>query len=331
MGEILSQAEIDALLSALSSGEMSAEEAARREERSIKVYDFKHPDRFSKDQVRTLHSLHEHFARLFSTSLSAFLRSIVEVKLVSVDQLSYDEFIRSMPNPTCICTINMKPLQGEALMELSPGLSFSIVDRLMGGAGHEFKRNRELTEIEQTIIEKVILRAFDCMREAWANIVPLQPSLNKMETNPQLFLQLYLATEMVILMTLEIICGDTSGTMSLCVPYVVLEPITQDLKPGSWFTSSRGRGESPHLKLLQRRLERVDMEIVVELGRAQSTVREVLGLEVGDVIRLHTRQDDEIEVRIGEKLRFMGTPGIYRSHRAVKLTRTVSPEETEVF
>lgn len=327
MGEILSQSEIDALLNALTSGEMTAEEAARDEERTIKPYDFKHPDRFSKDQVRTLNSLHEHFARLFSTSLSAFLRSIVEVKLVSVDQLAYSEFIRSIPNPTCICTVEMQPLNGNALLELSPTLSFAIVDRLMGGSGQEFKRNRELTEIEQTIIEKITLRAFECLKDSWANVVTLKMSLTKMETNPQLFLQLFLPTEMVILITFEITCGDTAGTMSLCIPYVVLEPVAQEIKPGSWFAMNRESVETPHREALERRIEQVTMEVVAELGATTMTVRDLLDLEPGDVVPLGTRQDDPVRVLIDGNVRFMGAPGTYRSHRAVKLTHRFTPEE----
>lgn len=327
MAEILSQSEIDALLTALSSGELSAEEAVQEEERSVTLYDFKHPNRFSKDQIRTLHSMHEHFARLFSTSLSAFLRTIVEVKLVSVDQLSYDEFIRSIPNPTCICTVLMKPLQGQALMELSPALSFSIIERLMGGAGHEFKRNRELTEIEQSIISKIIHRAFDCLREAWANVATLRLTLEKMETNPQLFLQLFLATEMVVLMTFEIATAESSGTMSVCIPYVVLEPVAQGLKPGSWFTPGRSQEQDSNREIFQRRLERTQMQIRVDLGTARLSVRDILNLQCGDVITLQTRHDEPVRVYIGGQFRYLASPGTYRSHRAVKLLERVLPEE----
>ncbi len=180
MADILSQGEIDALLSAFATGDSGgAGEASAGDEdekvRQVKVYDFNHPDRFSKDQIRTMHNLHEQFARLFSTSLSAFLRMIVEVKLVSVDQISYEEFIRSIPNPTSLNIINMDPLEGEALMELSPTLSFPAVDRLMGGQGQVFKKNRELSEIEMTIIEKVLYRAFDCLHEALGECSSAQP------------------------------------------------------------------------------------------------------------------------------------------------------------
>ena len=221
MADILSQGEIDALLSAFATGEGPVDVTAEEEEkvRQVKVYDFNHPDRFSKDQIRTMHQLHEHFARIFSTSLSAFLRTIVEVKLVSVDQISYAEFIRSIPNPTSLNIINMDPLEGDALMELSPTLSFPVVDRLMGGAGQVFKKNRELTEIEQTIIEKVLYRSFDCLHEAWANVLPLNLSLEASETNPQLLMQRYLPSEMVILMTFEVMMGEISGTLSFCIPY----------------------------------------------------------------------------------------------------------------
>ncbi len=326
MADILSQNEIDALLSAFASGEGAADTATDEDERvrEVKVYDFNHPDRFSKDQIRTMHNLHDHFARVFSISLSAFLRTIVEVKLVSVDQISYEEFIRSIPNPTSLNILNMDPLEGKALIELSPTLSFPVVDRLMGGAGNVFKKNRELTEIEQTIIEKVLYRAFDCLHEAWGNVLPLNLTLEQSETNPQLLMQLYLPSEMVILMTFEVTLGEISGTLSLCIPYPTLEPIAHQLSSSSWYAASKKELSEEHAEVLYDRLRRVDLPIIAYVGAARLKVRELLELESGDVIQLNQRTGDEFVVQIGEEYRYYAKPGLHRKHNAIKITRIIA-------
>ncbi len=329
MADILSQGEIDALLSAFATGEGPVDVTAEEEEkvRQVKVYDFNHPDRFSKDQIRTMHQLHEHFARIFSTSLSAFLRTIVEVKLVSVDQISYAEFIRSIPNLTSLNIINMDPLEGDALMELSPTLSFPVVDRLMGGAGQVFKKNRELTEIEQTIIEKVLYRSFDCLHEAWANVLPLNLSLEASETNPQLLMQRYLPSEMVILMTFEVMMGEISGTLSFCIPYPTLEPIAMQLSSASWYSAAKKELSEEHADVLYKRLRRMNLPLIAYLGSARLTVRDLLELGEDDVVQLGQRIDEDLWVCVGKEYRYQGSPGTHRKKRAIKLTKILSPQD----
>lgn len=325
MADILSQAEIDSLLSAFATGEGAPDLGGDEEEkvREVKVYDFNHPDRFSKDQIRTMHNLHDHFARVFSISLSAFLRTIVEVKLVSVDQISYEEFIRSIPNPTSLNIINMDPLEGKSLMELSPTLSFPVIDRLMGGAGNVFKKNRELTEIEQTIIEKVLYRAFDCLHEAWANVLPLNLSLEQSETNPQLLMQLYLPSEMVILMTFEVTLGEISGTLSFCIPYPTLEPIANQLSSTSWYAAAKKELSEELAEVLYDRLRRVEIPIVAFVGAAQVTLKELLELQEDDVLQINKRTDEDFVLQIGDEYRYLGKPGISRGHNAVQITKII--------
>lgn len=327
MADILSQNEIDALLSAFATGEGAGGESGDLSDeriREVKVYDFNHPDRFSKDQIRTMHNLHDHFARIFSISLSAFLRTIVEVKLVSVDQISYEEFIRSIPNPTSLNIINMDPLEGKALIELSPTLSFPVVDRLMGGAGNVFKKNRELTEIEQTIIEKVLYRAFDCLHEAWANVLPLNMSLEQSETNPQLLMQLYLPSEMVILMTFEVTMGEISGTLSYCIPYPTLEPIASQLSSTSWYAASKKDLSEEHAEILYDRLRRVNIPVIAYVGSSRMSMRDLLSLEEGDVVQLNRRTDEDFVLRIGGEYRYFAKPGIKKGHNAIQITRIIT-------
>jgi len=325
MADILSQGEIDALLSAFSTGEgpggIGDADGDDEPIREVKVYDFNHPDRFSKDQIRTMHNLHEQFARTFSISLSAFLRTIVEVKLVSVDQISYEEFIRSLPNPTYLCIINMDPLEGNALMELSPTLSFPVVDRLMGGRGNVFKKNRELTDIEQTIIEKVLYRSFDCLHEAWANVLPLNLSLERPETNPQLLMQEYLPSEMVILMTFEVTMQDISGTLSFCIPYPTLEKIAGVFSSTTWYSASKKELSEEHAEVLLDRLQRVDIPLTAYVSNTHISIRELLDLEEDDVLQLETRVDEDVVLQVGDEYRYYAKAGISRGKNAVQITK----------
>jgi flagellar motor switch protein FliM len=186
MTEVLSQDEIDQLLTAISSGDMESEDMTQNtDSKKIKIYDFKRPDKFSKEQIRTVSSMHEAFARLTTTSLSANLRSLIQVHVASVDQLTYEEFIRSIPNPTTLAVINMDPLKGSAILEIDPAVTFSIIDRLFGGPGEGVKVTRDLTEIETSVMEGIIVRILGNMREAWSQVIDLRPRLGQIEVNPQ--------------------------------------------------------------------------------------------------------------------------------------------------
>ncbi|MCK5200101.1 MAG: flagellar motor switch protein FliM, partial [Spirochaetales bacterium] len=225
MNEVLSQDEIDQLLTAISTGEIETEAVSQtQEQRKIKIYDFKRPDKFSKEQIRTVSIMHETFARLTTTAMSAQLRSLVNVHVASVDQLTYEEFIRSIPNPTTLGIINMDPLKGSAVLEIDPAITFSIIDRLFGGKGEGTKVNRDLSDIEQSVMENIIVRILGNLREAWSQVIDLRPRLGQIETNPQ-FAQIVPPTEMVVLVTLETKVGEVEGMMNFCIPYLTIEPI----------------------------------------------------------------------------------------------------------
>ena len=256
MTEVLSQDEIDQLLTAISSGEVSTEEPiAQVDQRKIKIYDFKRPDKFSKDQIRTVSIMHETFARQTTTALSSQLRSLAHVHVASVDQLTYEEFIRSIPNPTTIAVINMDPLKGSAILEIDPAVTFSIIDRLFGGQGEGAKFTRELTDIEASVIEGIIVRILGNLREAWATVIDLRPRLGQIETNPQ-FAQIVPPSEMVVLVTLETKVGEVEGMMNFCIPYLTIEPIIPKLSAQYVYSSMRRGTTTENLSLLRDRLGR---------------------------------------------------------------------------
>lgn len=332
MTEVLSQEEIDQLLTAISAGEVETEETPRpAEQRKIKIYDFKRPDKFSKEQIRTVSIMHETFARLTTTSLSAQLRSLVQVHVASVDQLTYEEFIRSIPNPTTLAVINMDPLKGSAILEIDPAITFSIIDRLFGGKGESAKVTRDLTDIEQSVMEGIIVRVLGNMREAWSQVIDLRPRLGQIETNPQ-FAQIVPPTEMVVLVTLETKVGDVEGMMNFCIPYLTIEPIISKLSAQYWYSSVRRGATTENLNILRERLSTVDVTVVAEVGSMQLTVREVLALSVGDVIRIpDVRAHDPMVLKVGNQPKFLCKPGVVGKKIAVQIIKKLEETEEEEF
>jgi len=332
MTEVLSQDEIDQLLTAISTGDMDSEDTQQVADRkNIKIYDFKRPDKFSKEQIRTVSIMHETFARLTTTSLSAQLRSLVHVHVASVDQLTYEEFIRSIPSPTALAVINMDPLKGSAILEIDPAITFTIIDRLFGGTGEGSKVNRELSEIEQSVMESIIVRILGNMREAWSQVIDLRPRLGQIETNPQ-FAQIVPPTEMVVLVTLETKVEDVEGMMNFCIPYLTIEPIISKLSAQYWYSSVRRGATTENLNILRERLASIGVTLVAEVGSMNLPVRDVLSLTQGDIIRLqNTRVNDPMTLKIGNRPKFECRPGVVGSKVAVQITRKLEDIQQEEF
>ncbi len=332
MTEVLSQDEIDQLLTAISTGDMDSEDTHQVTDRkNIKIYDFKRPDKFSKEQIRTVSIMHETFARLTTTSLSAQLRSLVHVHVASVDQLTYEEFIRSIPSPTALAVINMDPLKGSAILEIDPAITFTIIDRLFGGTGEGSKVNRELSEIEQSVMESIIVRILGNMREAWSQVIDLRPRLGQIETNPQ-FAQIVPPTEMVVLVTLETKVEDVEGMMNFCIPYLTIEPIISKLSAQYWYSSVRRGATTENLNILRERLSSIGVTMVAEVGSMNLPVRDVLSLVPGDIIRLHnTKVSDTMTLKIGNRPKFECRPGVVGSQVAVQITKKIEDIQQEEF
>lgn len=318
-GDILSQNEIDALLSALSTGEMSAEDMKKEEEtRKVKVYDFKRALRFSKDQIRSLTRIHENFARLLTTYFSAQLRTYVQIDVASADQIPFEEFIRSIPNMTLINIFEVSPLEGNILMEVNPNIAYSMLDRLMGGVGESPSKVDELTEIETKIMMNLFEKSFDNLREAWSGIIDIDPYLAEMEVNPQ-FLQMISPNETVVVISFNIIIGESSGMINICIPHVVLEPIVPNLSVRYWMQSNKKEPTPEQSKILENRVKEASLPIIAELGNGKMTVEELLYLEKGDVISLNRKIDDPLVVKVGDLPKFTAQPGHLKSWMAVQI------------
>lgn len=308
-GDVLSQSEIDALLSAISTGEMSADDIKKEEEvRKVKVYDFKRALRFSKDQIRSLTRIHENFARLMTTFFSAQLRSYVQITVASVDQIPFEEFVRSIPNMTLINVFEVPPLDGNILMEINPNIAYSMLDRLMGGSGASHSNVDNLTEIETKIMTNLFERSFDNLREAWENIAEIDPILVELEVNPQ-FLQMISPNETVVVISLNTIIGETSGMINICIPHVVLEPIVPNLSVRYWMQTNTKEMSPEQTQMLERRVKQAQLPLSVELGITDITIEDFLSMQIGDVIQLDKKITDPLLLRVGPLPKFTVQPG----------------------
>ncbi len=333
MSDILSQEEVDALLSAVSSGgdsDMSvhagapAESGAPEEEKALSLYDFRRPDRVSKDQMRTLQNLHEGYARQFSTTLTNFLRTFVEIELVSVDQLTYSEFVMSISNPSCIYVFKMEPLEGSAILEINPSLVFFIIDRLFGGQGKPSEQNRELTLIEQNVIHRIVERSLNDLKEIWEHVGIFSPKIDTYETNPQ-FVQIAPPGETVILISLEVRMQNASGLMSLCFPFMLLESVINNLTGASWM-SAQTTATTETRGIVEHEMNAVELPVSVVIGQTKLSIRDLLQLQNGDVLALDKPYDSDLLIQIGGKTKMAGKSGLIGRKKAAKITKIVEKE-----
>ncbi|MWC26559.1 flagellar motor switch protein FliM [Paenibacillus sp. MMS18-CY102] len=324
MVDVLSQNEIDALLAALSSGEMDAEDLKKEEtQKKVRAYDFKRAVRFSKDHIRSLTRIHENFARYLTTYFSAQLRTFVQISVVDVEQLPYDEFIRSIPKMTILNIFEAEPLEGRMVMEVHPNVAYAMLDRLLGGQGTAPSKMNALTEIEMTVLERIFSRAFESLQEAWKTVVDISPRLEALETNPQ-FMQIVSPNETIALISLSTKIGDTTGMINLCIPHVVIEPIMPKLSVHHWFVSQKKSRSPEEVEVLEQRVNRAQLPIAVELGESVINVHEFLSLMQGDVITLNKPVGEGLNIKVGNKIKFIGSPGSVKDRVAVQVDEIVS-------
>jgi flagellar motor switch protein FliM len=325
---VLSQNEIDSLLQDLDSGKVEAEEIKKEsKEKSVKVYDFKRPDKLSKDQLRTLRMIYENLARLLTTTLSNQLRSMVQVELTSIEQLSYDEFIRSLPQPTIMSICDFNPLPGEFILELNPGIGYAIIERLFGGQGKSPDNIRNFTDIEETVIKKVVNKSLGAFTEAWENVTELDPRIKSLESNPQ-FTQIVPSNDMVILATFDSEIAEAQGLINVCIPYIVLEPIVSKLNAQYWFATTHDDSNSQdNLRKLKDRLSKAKLPVIVNLASTEITVADLLDLQVGDVIKLDQKATEEAIIQVGNRRKFRGRPGVLGSKLALEISSVIDEGE----
>jgi flagellar motor switch protein FliM len=327
MSDVLSQSEIDALLSAISTGEVNTEELKTKNEKNIKTYDFKRPSKFSKEQKSTIEMIHETFARLSGTSLSTRTRSLVSVNIASIDEITYEEFIRSVPTPTFLSVFYVDAFGASCALEINLPIVFTILDRLLGGYGQPLNKVRALTEIEESIMRREVARLLNALKEAWSNIVQIIPRLELIEFNPQ-FVQIAPPSEMTLLVTFNVVMAESEGFMNLIFPSTTLEPVMTKLTTKSWLGSKQGKeSKEKTIKEIVERVKKTPIPLYVSLGEADITIKDLLMLEVGDVVKLNTKVKDSLKIYLGDKVKYLGIPGNIGTHYGVKIEKAVEDSE----
>ncbi|NMB32955.1 MAG: flagellar motor switch protein FliM [Clostridium sp.] len=327
MGDILSQNEIDELLNALNTGELDVGKISSESEgKKVKLHDFRRPSKFGKDHLRTLNVIHDNYARMVTNFLSGYLRTLVQVEVISVEPIAYYEFSNSLSNPVVLAISDFSPLSGSIIIEVAAPVAFALIDRILGGKGYTMEKVREFTEVEIAIIERVIIQILDLMRGAWENVIEVRPRLEKIETNAQ-FAQIVSANEMIALITLGTRIGEVEGMFNICIPYMVVEPILSKLSTRYWFANTE-KESSPQAKhLIEKKIEETKIPMRTILGKTTIQVADFLGLQLGDVIPLDTNVNGKLEILVGENLKFYGSPGVRKNKVAIKITDVLKRED----
>lgn len=330
MADILSQEEIDALLEVVDDSEnvdnLDKTEVNARHE--VTIYDFKRPNRVSKEQLRTFKGIHDKMARNLSSQISAIMRSIVEIQLHSVDQMTYGEFLMSLPSPTSFNVFSLKPLDGTGVLEINPSIAFPMIDRLLGGKGDPYETSRDFSDIELNLLDTVLRQAMTTLKEAWAPIVEIFPSVDAKESSPNV-VQIVAQNEIILMVVMEIIIGHSSGMMNICYPVISLETVlsklaNRDLNLGE--TSSK----KSRNKELQALLGGANINLSAILGDARLSLKDIVDLEKGDIIRLDRAADNTAIIAIDGKDKYISSFGLQRYRKTIKIQSKIETEKDVV-
>lgn len=326
MGEVLSQNEIDNLLKALTSGELDVNEIKDTEEKVVKNYDFARPAKFSKEHLRTLEIIFEHYGRLLSTNLPAYLRKPVQVEVMNSEAVIYSEFSNALSNPVLLGVVNFEPLEGSIVIDIASNIGYSMVDRLLGGAGTPLDKPREFSEIELVILERMFNVCVNLLREPWQNVVNLVPRLERIETNSQ-FAQIISPSEMIAIITINLKIGDVEGILNVCLPYAVLEPVMDKLNTKYWFSTMQDKDVNTYEDAITSLISKAQIPVKAVLGTSQISVNDFLSLNIGDIIKVDTKVDQELDVFVGNIDKFKALPGSSNDKYAIRLTKVLRGEE----
>ena len=326
MGEVLSQNEIDSLLSALSNGELDADVIKDSGEKQVKDYDFARPAKFSKEHLRTMEIIFEHYGRLLSTNLPAYLRKTIQVEVMNSEAVTYSEFSNSMSNPVLLGIVNFAPMPGSIIIDLASNLGYAMVDRMLGGAGVPLERTRDFSEIELLIIERIMNVCINLLREPWENVAEIHPRLERIETNSQ-FAQFISPSEMIAIITINMKIGDVEGLMNICLPYITLEDVMDKLNTKYWFSTMQARGDQEYTEVIESIINKAPMPVKAVLGQSVISVSDFINLQVGDIIRLDRKVEDELDVYVGNIKKFTALPGASGEQYAVRVTSVVREEQ----
>ena len=333
MADILSQDEIDALLEVVDGDEENIAvdvglPAPEQESRQVMLYDFKRPNRVSKEQLRAIKGIHDKMSRNLSSQISTVMRSIIEIQLQSVDQMTYGEFLMSLPSPTSFNIFSLKPLEGSGVLEMNPSIAFPMIDRILGGGGEAYDVERELTDIESNILDTVLRIVMQKLKDAWSSVIELYPTITSKESSPNV-VQIVAQNEIVIMVVLELTIGETSGMINIAYPVIFLESILSKLANKDIMIGEASSKKSRNAELKEL-VKRADITMEAILGSSRISIKQLLELEKGDVIKLNTPASDKATITIDNKEVFESKIGIHRHHKTVQITSVVKNDKDEI-
>lgn len=331
MSDVLSQFEIDSLLNDMSAGSVNIDDilSNNKSSKDISNYDFRRPNRISKNQVRTLQNVHESFSESFGFYLVSKLQSIVSINVTSVDQLFYSEFILSVSNPSCLYVFDIEGTDGSGIMEISPQLALTIVERLLGGTTDSIPKSRVISPIEQAVIKGVIVHALSDLGNAWRSIAEINFKYSRLEMEAD-FVQIAPSSEIVIIVSLDVNIGSNTFLMNLCFPTFALEEVLARLNKQKVTTQVIKQSPSKareNMEILHQQISTTSLPVIAELGKAAISLKELMELKVGDVIKVKKHIQDEIEVIIAGRRKLGARPGSIEGKKAVRITSFLNEED----
>ncbi len=332
MADILSQDEIDALLEVVDGDEessaKSSDELETNPKQQVMLYDFKRPNRVSKEQLRAIKGIHDKMSRNLSSQISTVMRSIIEIQLQSVDQMTYGEFLMSLPSPTSFNIFSLKPMEGNGVLEMNPTIAFPMIDRILGGKGEGSELERELTDIESNILDTILRVVMQKLKEAWSSVIEIQPIITSKESSPNV-IQIVAQNEIVIMIVLELTFGETSGMINIAYPVIYLESILSKLASKDIIIGETNSKKSKNDELKEL-VKRADIVCEAILGTSRISIKQLLDLEVGNVIKLDTPASKKAMLTIDKKEIFETQMGVQRHHKTLKLTSVVKNDKDEI-
>ncbi|MDY5703444.1 MAG: flagellar motor switch protein FliM [Lachnospiraceae bacterium] len=328
MSDVLSQSEIDSLLKALNSGEVDVEEMKKSSENQVKDYDFARPSKFSKEHLRTLEMIFEHYGRLLSTNLPVYLRKNISVEVMNSEAVTYMEFSNALSNPVILGIVDFAPLKGNLIIEMATKLGYAMVDRMLGGIGEPLEKIRDFSEIELIIIERIMTVCVDLLREPWKNVLDVSPRLDRIETNSQ-FAQIISPTEMIAIITINMKIGDVEGLINICLPYITLEPVMDKLNTKFWYSNLQEKNDTIYGETIEHLISKAQIPIRVVLGNSSVSVNDFAMLQEGDIIRLDSKVNQELKVYVGNIQKFDALPGTSGNKYAVRVTDIIKEDEED--
>lgn len=327
MSDVLSQSEIDQLLKELTSGGSGSGEQG--DDVKVKKYDFRTADKFTKEQVKTLHNIYSTFSHLFSTYLSGTLRTMCQVEVLTAEELTYSEYTNSLQSPLILAIVDMPPLEGSTMIEMSPNIAYGIINRLLGGKGDDLETSKTFTDIDIALIEKVLIQMMKLIDDAWARVAPIESKLNRIETSTQ-FAQIVSYSEPSTIITISVkIADEVEGFLNICLPLCALDPILDKMENSMWVSSKKIIHEDENEIEIKKRLLNSKFDMVATFNDMTITLSDFLTLEPGDVLALNHRLDDKMHIKVAGMHKFDGKVGTFENKYAIKITDKIEEDRND--